>query len=130
MHYNQTCIIIGRMKEVSCATDHADTADWEVATALSKTDQVQSAIVQAISRQRIRPGKRVPSEAQLMTSLAVSRVTVRRAIGNLVREGVLESRPGFGHVVRSAQGQLTIGIFFGHTFLDVQAVPFHRLLLE
>ncbi|MDD5704966.1 MAG: GntR family transcriptional regulator [Kiritimatiellae bacterium] len=102
----------------------------DATTVLSKTDQVQSAITQAIRQQQIRPGKRVPSEAQLMTSLSVSRVTVRRAISNLVREGVLESRPGFGHVVRSAQGQLTIGILFGHTFLDVQAVPFHRLLLD
>ena len=42
------------------------------------------------------PGKKLPSEHQLMDVFEVSRITVRQAIANLVNQGLAESRQGKG----------------------------------
>lgn len=42
------------------------------------------------------PGKKLPSEHQLMDVFEVSRITVRRAIANLVNQGLAESQQGKG----------------------------------
>jgi GntR family transcriptional regulator len=41
-------------------------------------------------------GQLLPSESDLASSFAVSRVTVRKALGRLKDEGVVDSRQGFG----------------------------------
>lgn len=46
------------------------------------------------------PGTRVPSENQLVQSFGVSRPTVVQALGLLRRDGWLESRQGYGTIVR------------------------------
>ncbi|MEV2231873.1 GntR family transcriptional regulator [Streptomyces phaeochromogenes] len=46
------------------------------------------------------PGTRVPSENQLVQAFAISRPTVVRALELLKRDGWLESRQGFGTIVR------------------------------
>jgi GntR family transcriptional regulator len=42
------------------------------------------------------PGQLLPSEAELAAAHGVSRVTVRKALGQLKREGLVDSRQGFG----------------------------------
>lgn len=49
-----------------------------------------------------RPGLALPSERDLMEQFAVSRVTIRRALKELVREALIESRQGSGYIVRTA----------------------------
>jgi GntR family transcriptional regulator len=46
------------------------------------------------------PSKQLPSEHQLMEQFEVSRITVRRAIANLVSQGLVVSRRGKGVFVR------------------------------
>jgi len=53
-----------------------------------------------ISEGRIQPGDRLPSESQLMSDYEVSRVTVRRAFGLLLSEGLVISEHGRGWFVR------------------------------
>lgn len=45
------------------------------------------------------PGSPIPSESQLQHAFGVSRVTIRRAISELVTDGVLVSRQGMGHFI-------------------------------
>jgi len=47
------------------------------------------------------PGERLPSEPELMATYQVSRTTVRRALLQLIHEGLVQSRPGVGYYVRS-----------------------------
>lgn len=42
------------------------------------------------------PGDRLPSESQLMAQFAVSRITIRRAISNLIHQGLVQSQHGKG----------------------------------
>ena len=47
------------------------------------------------------PGERLPSEPELMRAYVVSRTTVRRALLQLIHEGLVQSRQGVGYHVRS-----------------------------
>lgn len=63
--------------------------------------QVYSAIKEAIRSGRLRPGDRLPTERQFCQQLEVSRATVRRALGQLVEEGIVEAQVGRGSFVRT-----------------------------
>lgn len=49
----------------------------------------------------LRPGERLPSEPELMATYQVSRTTVRRALLQLIYEGLVQSRQGVGYHVRA-----------------------------
>lgn len=53
-------------------------------------------------RQIIKPGKILPSERQLTEQFKVSRITIRRAIAELRREGLVYCIPGKGTFAREA----------------------------
>ena len=61
--------------------------------------QLKSIIDDAVRRGALRPGDALPSERDLAARVELSRVTVRRAMQNLVREGVLVQRRGSGTYV-------------------------------
>jgi GntR family transcriptional repressor for pyruvate dehydrogenase complex len=68
-------------------------------SALPSADRVESvmrAIAAFIARSNLRPGERLPTERQMMESLAVGRSTVREVIRKLQALGVVESRKGSG----------------------------------
>ncbi|MFG2634222.1 GntR family transcriptional regulator [Streptomyces sp. NPDC048362] len=52
------------------------------------------------------PGTRVPSENQLVQSFGISRPTVVRALELLKRDGWLESRQGYGTIVRGRPAEV------------------------
>jgi GntR family transcriptional regulator len=59
---------------------------------LTISEQLKAAIVAG----QYPPDDRLPSEAQLMAQFAVSRITIRRALANLVQEGLVRSQRGKG----------------------------------
>src|SRR4051794_16687870 len=62
----------------------------------SKTEQVEGLVLRRIERGELSIGSRLPSERVLAERLGVSRVTVVRALENLRRDGVLETKRGAG----------------------------------
>jgi GntR family transcriptional regulator len=56
-----------------------------------------------IFAQQYSPGEQLPSEHQLMEQFGVSRITVRRAIANLVNQGLVISQRGKGVFVKAQQ---------------------------
>ena len=72
--------------------------------------QVYSALREAIDTGRYEPGERLPAEPVLAAELGVHRLTVRRAVEELAREGLLRARQGAGTFVtpRSAPIAVTI----------------------
>jgi DNA-binding transcriptional MocR family regulator len=54
---------------------------------------------------RLGPGRRLPSTRSLVEAHHVSPLTVSRAIADLVREGILTTRPGAGTFVVEPQGR-------------------------
>jgi GntR family transcriptional regulator len=61
--------------------------------------KVEDVLASEIARGVLRPGDRLPSEEQLVTRFAVSRITVRRAIQNLIQREMVEIRRGHGTYV-------------------------------
>ena len=70
--------------------------------------QLQRALREAIDKRILGPDEALPAERQLASDLAVSRITVRKAIDGLVNEGLLVRRPGSGLVVVGEAGLGTI----------------------
>ena len=83
--------------------------------------RVKQLLVQQVTEGRMKPGDRITSERALADSLGVSRLTIARAIGELVLEGLLVRRRGSGTYVadwrRRAQENRTgqIGLILPHT---------------
>jgi GntR family transcriptional regulator len=64
--------------------------------------QVRDALLQAIEDGRLPHNGKLPSERKLVEAFGVSRITVRHAIQDLVRQGMLKSQPGKGFYVTIA----------------------------
>jgi GntR family transcriptional regulator len=64
----------------------------------TKQSQTRDQVIELIERLGV--GNAIPSERQLSTDLGVSRLTVRAALDDLVREGFLVRRRGSGTFVR------------------------------
>jgi GntR family transcriptional regulator len=68
--------------------------------------QLKRWIEDAVHRGAIRPGDALPSERDLAVRVDMSRVTVRKAVQHLVRDGVLVQRHGSGTYVASQPGRV------------------------
>lgn len=61
--------------------------------------QIRRVILQAIQGRELRPSEQMPSIGELSTTMGVSRMTVRHALGALINEGWLYTVPGKGTFV-------------------------------
>ncbi len=78
-----------------------------------KYRQVYDALMKQISAGRVRPGERLPSEAELVRQFGASRITVTRALRELQVAGLIDRRAGSGTFVRPRRAdahQRTFGI--------------------
>ncbi|GKU83509.1 UTRA domain-containing protein [Niallia sp. NCCP-28] len=63
--------------------------------------QLKQVIKEDIKREKYKSGEKLPTEAELCEIYGVSRITSRRAIKDLVEEGILHSHQGKGIYVKS-----------------------------
>jgi GntR family transcriptional regulator len=70
--------------------------------------QLYRTLVNLISRSDVKPGQKMPTEAELMTSYSVSRSTARRALDELRRENLVERIQGKGTFVAEPRLGATI----------------------
>lgn len=95
--------------------------------------QVEAALKDMIEGTNYSPGDQISSERELSEMLGVSRMTVRRAIENLVQRGLLERRSTSGTYVKEPQVMRGVGKEFaqGLTQMLVKtgAQPGSQLLL-
>jgi GntR family transcriptional regulator, arabinose operon transcriptional repressor len=82
------------------------------ATRSRKHAQVHAALARDIRSGRWKQGERLPSEAELVGTFGVSRITVTRAMRDLQAAGLVERRAGSGTYVRTrrAAGSLSLGL--------------------
>jgi len=72
-----------------------------------KQEQVRSQLLGEIAIGRFRPGDALPSEKRLAELLRISRHTIRRALGELERDGVVERLHGKGTFVVDRPSETT-----------------------
>ncbi|MFO1151885.1 MAG: FadR/GntR family transcriptional regulator [Alsobacter sp.] len=90
-----------------------------------RAESVMRAIADFIARSNLQPGSRLPTERQLMASLAVGRSTVREVIRKLQALGVVESRKGSGtYLMRSVSADAV------HLPLTIDASTLRDRLLQ
>lgn len=63
--------------------------------------QLKDILVDAMREETLLPGDRLPSERELRDAFGLSRLTVRRAITDLIHAGALFTQPGKGTYVRA-----------------------------
>jgi biotin operon repressor len=90
--------------------------------------QVEESLSRYIQKKRLRPGAFLPPESELSELFGVSRVTLRKGMRQLIRNGVVESHPGRGHVVAQQTPVRRIAFVFGVDPLAPDCPPFFRLL--
>ena len=71
---------------------------------LPKYYLVKKSIVEKIENEEFQPGEPIPSERELMEDYQVSRITIRKAIEELVAEGYLYKVQGKGTYVKTDEG--------------------------
>jgi len=87
---------------------------------------VESLIRDLISKGRIIPGDLIPPEPQLAAALGVSQGTVKKAIANLVFEGLLYRHQGKGTYVSRMDFQKSLFRFFTYGDARGQAVRIEK----
>jgi GntR family transcriptional regulator len=91
--------------------------------------QLADLVRKRIQGGELRHGARLPSEAQLGNAYGISRITVRQALSELEREGLLERTPGKGTFVRQSTRRverLTKLAGFGENVADLgRTVGYH-----
>ena len=67
--------------------------------------QIKSFILDGIKQQTYRPGSKIPTETELAKQFEVSRMTVNKAIRDLVQDNLLVRYPGLGTFVSDAKAE-------------------------
>lgn len=81
-----------------------------VAIESSKTQRVYLLLKEQILKGIVRAGQRLPSEPKLAEAHRLSRVTIRRALDGLERDGLIRRQPGAGtFVLDNSSGKGVIG---------------------
>ncbi len=102
-----------------------------VESSTPKYRQLSDLIRQRIARGELAPGDQIPSEAQLGHSYKISRITIRQALSDLERDGLLERVPGKGTFVRKHNSHVertTRLTGFGENAAALGLVPGYRTL--
>ena len=80
----------------------------------------------------LKPGEALPSERSIVTATSLSRVTIRKALELLVREGLLHQRHGSGTYVSEEPGRIeqSLGVLtgFSEDMVSLGHVPSARWL--
>ncbi|MBV8697649.1 GntR family transcriptional regulator [Bradyrhizobium sp.] len=96
---------------------------------LPRYQQLRDDLAAQINRRDLRPGDLIPSEAELSARYGVAVGTVRKAIDQLVSEGVLERQQGRGTYVRRARFNSSLFRFFRfHSESGERRIPQSRIL--
>jgi GntR family transcriptional regulator len=75
--------------------------------------QVKAYVIEAVERGELRPGEQIPSQRELCRRFGISLMTARRAINELIGEGVIYALPGKGLFVAARKQQAESGPLVG-----------------
>ncbi|WP_377298291.1 GntR family transcriptional regulator [Rhizobium sp. SGZ-381] len=98
--------------------------------------QIYDALLAAINDGRLPLRGKLPSERELVDLYAVSRITIRHAIRELIQQGVVHSQPGKGLYVTQRGGSFELQVLKsftsialangrkpGHQLIDARLIP-------
>lgn len=77
-----------------------------------KAHYVRNAILQMLRQQGLKAGDKIAAERELASELGINHQTVRRALAELVVDGVVEKRPRSGNFVRNVERFTPLAVAF------------------
>lgn len=80
--------------------------------ALPRYVQIAEHLIREIAAGRLIEGDRLPPEREMAAEMGIAVGTLRRALGDLTRRGLLDRRQGSGNYVRKLPGDAGIYAFF------------------
>jgi len=94
--------------------------------------QVYDSLLAQLKSREYRPGDQLPTEAALMETFGVGRMTVRRALDELRRQGLIERKPALGTFVSEPPMAAQIGGMHSLTdeVIQLGMTPGSRLLKQ
>lgn len=96
---------------------------------LTKYEQIRQDIINKIESKELKPNQVIPSENELCLAYSVSRITVRKAIDELVHDGLLYRIKGKGSFVRDNASEGLSRIYsFTEAILHQGKTPSKKLL--
>jgi GntR family transcriptional regulator len=92
--------------------------------------QLKEALIAMISNEALKPGDQLPTQKELGAQYGMSHMTVRRALDELIKEGVISSVRGKGLYVTSQTLATDIGslVSFDEQILRLGMTPSKRVL--
>lgn len=96
---------------------------------MTKAGQIVDVILDQITSGRLQPGDRVESERQLTSKYGVSLGTAQRALGELLRLGVVVREQGRGTFVRQSSNTVFDAQFLRFQTPDRSILPLHAEVL-
>lgn len=96
----------------------------------SKHVVIADTLSQRIFSGQLLPGAQLPTEFDLMNSFSVSRLTVRRALQNLMQDGLVIGHQGKGTFVNTSRVALASNILFVHSEQSGISYPYTSLILD
>ncbi|MEN3754727.1 GntR family transcriptional regulator [Mangrovibacter sp. SLW1] len=78
--------------------------------------QLEQYLSEEIASGKLKPGDALPSENTLCAEFSISRMTARKAVDYLVRQGKVERRRGQGTFVAQQENDLRISLPWTGTF--------------
>jgi len=92
--------------------------------------QIKEIIRAEIERGNLKPNEQIPTEQELVEKYKASRITIRRAINDLVEEGLLIKKQGKGTFVAmpKIQRELISVNSFSHRMIEAGLIPGSRVL--
>ncbi|MEC2071389.1 MULTISPECIES: GntR family transcriptional regulator [Alkalihalophilus] len=78
-------------------------------------EEIKAGIKDLIKSKNLKPGEKIPTESNLCELFNVSRITIRRAIKELVEEGIIEVIRGKGTFVKAPKRDLHLLNLKGYT---------------
>ena len=91
--------------------------------------QFKEYLLDRIERGELEPDQRLPSEREFCDQFGVSRITIRQALNELVRDGMIQSVPGKGTFVgRKQEGEFHPLASFSQQMRTRGQIPSSRLL--
>ena len=97
-------------------------------------EEVVSGLTERIREGQLKPGDKLPTESEVMTSFGVSRTVVREALSRLQASGLVETRHGIGTFVLARPAETAspfrIDLATMGTAMDVLAMLEFRVSLE
>ena len=100
-------------------------------TAAPLYHDVMMCLERAIRDQQWKPGEQIPTESELEQALGVSRGTIRMAVSDLVRKGILHRQAGRGTFVLGPAFKRLLRFYsYEHSAKDERIVPKNTILSQ